>query len=244
MPRRTANGGLLRMQAECVPNGTRPRAPVHAYGADVSREHEFDEQYFPRLEGIRDHWWVRGMRHVGAALLGPHGRRAGARRRRGAGRHAAVGARSRGAPSRVGHRPARPPSRSAGRWDSARSSRSSPPPTPVRRRVLRPRAQLRRAPAPPRRRRRARGARVRTGPRPWWPGPRPYELRPRAGPRRAARRLAPVPTRHAAGVVRGERARGRRAHPGEPRAGAVGDAMHPPAPTTTATTPARAWATT
>jgi SAM-dependent methyltransferase len=36
----------------------------------VSRAHDFDDRYFARLAVIRDHWWVRGMQEVGAALLG------------------------------------------------------------------------------------------------------------------------------------------------------------------------------
>jgi SAM-dependent methyltransferase len=40
------------------------------YGAAVSPAHEFDDRYFARLDAIRDHWWVRGMQGIGAALLG------------------------------------------------------------------------------------------------------------------------------------------------------------------------------
>lgn len=32
---------------------------------------EFDEGYFERLQAAAGHWWVRGMREVGAAILGP-----------------------------------------------------------------------------------------------------------------------------------------------------------------------------
>lgn len=34
---------------------------------------EFDEGYFERLQAAAGHWWVRGMREVGAAMLGPVG---------------------------------------------------------------------------------------------------------------------------------------------------------------------------
>lgn len=32
---------------------------------------QFDDRYMALLEAARDHWWVRGMQEIGAALLGP-----------------------------------------------------------------------------------------------------------------------------------------------------------------------------
>ena len=55
-------------------NGTNSQVPGRRdpseYGAAVSRAHDFDDRYFARLGAVRDHWWVRGMQDVGAALLG------------------------------------------------------------------------------------------------------------------------------------------------------------------------------
>jgi SAM-dependent methyltransferase len=41
-----------------------------SYLARVPESHEFDQRYFDRLSAVRDHWWIRGMQMIGAALLG------------------------------------------------------------------------------------------------------------------------------------------------------------------------------
>ncbi len=59
--------GNPRKWDEFPGSGTRDQPE---YGAAVSRAHDFDDRYFARLGAVRDHWWVRGMQDVGAALLG------------------------------------------------------------------------------------------------------------------------------------------------------------------------------